>query len=154
MFVEKILRGPAFGGTLWMEQMETLDFAHVDMPAVLLVDDNKDLLWLMANFLKRGGFMVHTLDHAPTVKEVGNFAPVVIFLDVEIGRQNGVDTCLSIKGDAKLARTPVVLVSSHTNVRLREEAARCGADGYLQKPVEPGVLIGLAQRYAEMYRAA
>ena len=146
--------GPDFGRGDAMEQMETSDFDRVDMPAVLLVDDNKDLLWLMANFLKRSGFIVHTLDHAPTVEQVNALAPVVVFLDVEIGKQNGTDTCLSIKEDPDLANTAVVLVSSHTKELLREEAKLCGADGYLQKPVEPGVLIDLANRYAEERSAA
>lgn len=137
-----------------MEQMETRDFDQADMPTVLLVDDNTDLLWLMANFLKRGGFMVHTLEYAPTMEEVNSLAPAVVFLDVEIGKENGLDTCLSIKADPELSKTPVVLVSSHPKDVLRKEAAFCRADGFLQKPVEPGVLINLALRYAEKRNAA
>ena len=134
--------------------METSDFDRVEMPTVLLVDDNKDLLWLMANFLKRSGFTVHTLEHAPTVEQVNALSPVVVFLDVEIGKQNGVETCVRIKEDPNLAHVPVVLVSSHAKEFLKQEAEMCGADGYLQKPVEPGMLIHLANQYAEARNAA
>ena len=154
-FVEFREVGLLFGaGITQMATMETQDFDRVDMPVVLLVDDNKDLLWLMSNFLERGGFMVHALDRAPTVDEVNTIAPVVVFLDVEIGSVNGMDTCLKIKGDPQLAKTPVFLVSSHAKDKLEQEAERCNADGYFQKPVEPGVLIDLAQRYAEKRNAA
>ena len=137
-----------------MEQMETSDFDRVEMPTVLLVDDNKDLLWLMSNFLKRGGFVVQTFDHAPTLDQIQEFAPVVVFLDIQIGKQNGLETCTRIKEDPNLAHLPVVLVSSHAKEFLKEEAKMCGADGYLQKPVEPGVLIQLANHYAEQRNAA
>jgi CheY-like chemotaxis protein len=143
----KARSGPLFGP--W-PCMIGLDHAEKPVsPAVLLVDDNRDLLWLMGNFLERNGFRVHARHHAPSLDEVDALAPVVVFLDVEIGDRNGTETCADIKGHPGLENTPVVLVSSHSEDQLRQEAAACRADGWLAKPVEPGTLIRIARGYAQ-----
>lgn len=142
--------GPLFGPGPRMAALA--DMERGVAPAVLLVDDNRDLLWLMGNFLERHGFRVHAWHRAPTAEEVDAMAPVVVFLDVEIGDRNGLETCAHIKGHPGLGETPVVLVSSHSQEQLRREATECRADGWLEKPVEPDTLIRLARGYAQGQR--
>ncbi len=116
---------------------------------LMLVDNDKDLLWLMTHALQRRGFVVKAFDHAPTLAQVRSVRPSVIFLDVEIGEESGEEVCGKIKGGAEPSRVPVILISSHPMDRLRETALRCGADGYLAKPFDVEHMIRSVHQYAK-----
>lgn len=128
-----------------MERSETQKKAAT----LMLVDDDKDLLWLMSQALKRRGFTVKAFDHAPSMAQVMEVRPSVIFLDVEIGSENGEDVCEKIKGEPGSSVVPVILVSSYPKEKLRETALRCGADGYLTKPFDLERMSQLAHHYGE-----
>lgn len=128
-----------------MERTET----HMEAPTLMLVDDDKDLLWLMSHALKRRGFVVKAFDHAPSMAQVRDVQPTVIFLDVDIGTESGEEVCGKIKGGTTSPQIPVILISSHPMDRLRETALRCGADGYMTKPFDVERMSRLALQYAE-----
>lgn len=121
---------------------------------LMLVDDDTDLLWLMSHALKRRGFQVRTFSHAPSLDQVRDIHPSVIFLDVDMGMESGEDVCGQIKGQADSARVPVILLSSHGMDRLKETALRCGADGYMTKPFDAERMTMLAHQYAKQRPAA
>ncbi|MEO5584820.1 MAG: response regulator [Flavobacteriales bacterium] len=133
-----------------MERSET----HRKAATLMLVDDDKDLLWLMSHALKRRGFIVKAFDHAPSIAQVKDVRPSVIFLDVDIGTESGEEVCGKIKGSADLSAYPVILLSSHPNDSLRKVASRCGADGYMTKPFDVERMSQLADHYAGLRPAA
>lgn len=122
---------------------------HKEATTLMLVDDDKDLLWLMSHALERRGFEVKAFDHAPSMAQVRDVHPSVIFLDVDIGAESGEDVCGKIKGKEGSAQVPVILISSHPTDRLRESALRCGADGYMTKPFDLECMSQVARHYSK-----
>jgi CheY-like chemotaxis protein len=116
---------------------------------IMWVDDDRDLLWLMARTLGRQGFLVKTFDHPPSWEQVTQSRPSVIFLDVDLGTEDGVEVCDAIKHDRRGRSIPVVLVSAQAPEKLRAAAKACGADGHVSKPFDPRRIVELAQHYAE-----
>jgi CheY-like chemotaxis protein len=57
-----------------------------------------------------------------------------IFLDVQMPGMDGFVTCAKIHETALNARTPVVFVTSHTDIASREKAAQAGGSGFIPKP--------------------
>ena len=144
---------------LWFVLWNCIVMDHLndttEVPSTIMwVDDDADLLWLMSRTLGRKGFDVRTTDHAPTCEQVLEAHPVVVFLDVDLGEENGVDVCRLIKRDERSASIPVVLVSAQPRERLKKSAASCGADGFITKPFDPGRIVHLAERYANQEHAA
>ena len=124
--------------------------AHI--PCILLIDDDIDLLQLMKSTLEKDGFVVEAMSQAPSREDLRRLRPDLIFLDVEIGAENGAALCHSIKHDHEQAR-PVVLISGHAGDTLRSEAA-CGlADGFLAKPFSMRELREKAAYFADAITA-
>jgi CheY-like chemotaxis protein len=61
----------------------------------------------------------------------------VIFLDVEMPGMDGYAACVKIRKTALNARTPVVFVTSHSDMESRAKAALAGGHDLLPKPAMP-----------------
>lgn len=115
-------------------------------PLILLVDDDQDLLELMSQALKKDGHRVKTMSTAPGHDELERIRPALIFMDVELGEENGAALCHAVKRDAALFGA-VVLISGHPDDLLRTEAAAGGADAFLAKPFSMKALRDWANYY-------
>lgn len=113
---------------------------------ILLVDDDQDLLQLMKNTLERDGHHVETLSTAPSHADLMRLRPNLVFMDVELGGENGAALCRAVKHDAA-AVGAVVLISGHPDDLLRSEAATGGADAFLAKPFNMQALRDWATFY-------
>lgn len=113
---------------------------------ILLVDDDQDLLQLMKNTLEKDGHHVETLSTAPSHEDLVRLRPNLVFMDVELGSENGAALCHAVKHDAA-AVGAVVLISGHADDLLRSEAAMGGADAFLAKPFNMQALRDWATFY-------
>ncbi len=102
-------------------------------PTILLVDDDTDLLHLMKATLEKDGHRVETLTDAPSHEDLVRLHPSLIFMDVELGLENGAAICRALKHDPAVGG-PVVLISGHADELLRSMADIGGADAFLTKP--------------------
>lgn len=100
---------------------------------ILLVDDDVDLLALMSKSLEKQGFHVEARRTAPSAADLHRLHPAIVFMDVELGQENGAAVCHAMKHHGDGPR-PVILMSGHAPDVLRTEAAMGQADGCLTKP--------------------
>jgi CheY-like chemotaxis protein len=106
---------------------------------ILLVDDEEDILEIVADRLTFYGFAVRTApDGIACLEAVRQAAPDLILLDLRIPR---------LDGKAVLARlrhicpgVPVVIISASSERDAAEEALAQGATAYLLKPFQPADL--------------
>jgi PAS domain S-box-containing protein len=112
------------------------------MARILLVEDDRDLCAAMARTLRSEGYEVlEAHDGASCLKEARLFLPDLVILDVVLPDSEGTEVCSALKEIPELTGTHVLMISGvRLDPRDREYAFRGGADGYLVKPVEPGVL--------------
>ncbi len=113
----------------------------------MVVDDDRDLLFLIQRVLRREGLEVEAFSTPPTMHQVKGIDPGVIFLDVELGTQSGEQVCRQLKDAGIKEDLPVVLISAKPVEDLREAAVRCGADFYLAKPFDMRGLARVAKEY-------
>lgn len=133
--------------------MQTQHSAHhtadaIERPSVMVVDDDEDLLRMAKLVLERKGFHVETRNAAPDWQDLQRTAPAVIFMDIALGTENGMEACLAIKSNEQFASLPVILISGQGETRLREEVERSHADGFLSKPFSSDLLVQLSRHYA------
>ena len=114
---------------------------------ILLVDDDQDLLQLMKTTLEKDGHHVETCSTAPSHADLVRLRPNLVFMDVELGKENGAAICYAVKHDAA-AVGAVVLISGHADDLLRSEAEIGGADAFLAKPFNMRALRDWATYYA------
>jgi CheY-like chemotaxis protein len=107
---------------------------------VLLVDDNPKALEILELRLK-------TLGHRTTIAQNGEIAlglvererPDVIVLDVTMPEMNGYQACRAIKRiDPQI---PIIILTAKAEPADRFWATQSGADEFLNKPIDPAVVV-------------
>ena len=107
---------------------------------VLIVDDEKSFLDVLAPFLKRAGFLVETaLDGNTALARIKQFEPDVIVLDVLIPEPDGREVCRRLRALGNW--TPIIMLSQIGDPQERAMSLGEGADDYLNKPFDPGELV-------------
>lgn len=72
---------------------------------------------------------------------MGKFHPQVVFSEVLMGNENGIDICKNIR--AEYPDTTVYIVSNYRSMNLINKAMEAGMENYLTKPVAKKTLLGL-----------
>jgi two-component system alkaline phosphatase synthesis response regulator PhoP len=114
---------------------------------ILLVDDDPDFVEAVSLVLKPKKFDVVTAYNGiEGLKKAMSEKPDLIVLDVMMPEKDGYAVCRELKSDPKMSHIPVLLltaVASHvpTTRYTQEMGLETEADDYLDKPVEPEVLV-------------
>jgi len=111
-------------------------------PLVMIVDDSLTVRKITSRLLAREGFDVLTAkDGVDALQVLGEHTPDVILLDIEMPRMDGFEFTKTIKGDAKNAHIPIIMITSRTAEKHRNRAAELGVDLYLGKPYQEDELL-------------
>lgn len=116
-------------------------------PKVLIVDDQPLNLHLLYNILQPHYEVFAATSGAQAVALAASAAPAAVLMDVLMPGMDGLAACAAIKGSARCAAIPVLLVSSqHGNAELRAGRA-AGAAGFIAKPIEPADVLARLRRH-------
>ena|SRR5258708_33123286 len=112
------------------------------MKKILIVDDDKDLLVSMKALFEKNGFDIAvTISCDEGFLILNSFKPDLVFLDINVGGQDGREMCKKIKEDADYKHIPVILISSdHEALKLYNEY---GATSFIKKPLQFSMLLDL-----------
>ncbi|MEZ4791696.1 MAG: response regulator [Flavobacteriales bacterium] len=101
----------------------------------LVVDDDADILQLMAGLLERRGYSVRVARTGSQAMAMVGFTPLVVFLDIGLPDLNGYDVCKHLRSSPECANAYIVAVTGRDepNDLLRE--ANAGFDRHVSKPM-------------------
>jgi len=114
---------------------------------ILIVDDDPDLVNAVTIILKSKKYEVAAAyDGNEGLAKAKTEKPDLIVLDVMMPQKDGYAVCKELKADGTLSKIPVLLltaVASHvaTTRYTQQMGMETEADDYLDKPVEPEVLV-------------
>lgn len=109
---------------------------------VLVVDDEKDLLELVAFNLTNAGFRVVTAaTGAEALQQAREKLPDLIVLDILLPDLPGLEVCRILKSEAKTRTIPIVFLTAKGEEIDRVVGFELGADDYVTKPFSPRELI-------------
>ena len=113
-------------------------------PAVLLVDDDKSLIAVVARRLLREGFRVRTAESGPkALAELESDWPAIIVVDLMMPRMDGFELCRRIK---RIADLPIIVLSALDSSESKVFALEEYAEDYITKPFDPDELVARIQR--------
>jgi two-component system, chemotaxis family, chemotaxis protein CheY len=103
---------------------------------ILIVDDFSTMRRIVKNLLNDLGYTNTTeADDGKTawpLLQAGNFEFVVT--DWNMPGMTGIELLKAIRGDARIAKTPVLMVTAEAQREQIIEAAQAGVNGYIIKP--------------------
>lgn len=126
----------------------TVEVADIsgDKPCVLVVDDNKDIVWLIKESLSSA----YTIEEAFSVEEalllMEKQTPALIITDIMMPDIDGLELISRIKSDKFTRHIPVIVVSARISENDQAEGLDLGADAYLTKPFSSVVLCSVVNR--------
>lgn len=113
------------------------------MQKIFLVEDDKTISQLVAKNLTNWGYQVKEVKDFQTIlKQIDDFQPHLIILDISLPFFNGYYWCQEIR---KTSRVPIMFLSSHDQPMDIVMAINMGADDFVTKPFEMTVLLAKIQ---------
>ncbi|MBN1771847.1 MAG: response regulator [Deltaproteobacteria bacterium] len=121
--------------------------------SILIVDDSRANLRLLAALVKRGGLV-------PRPVTSGRFAveaavadpPDLVLLDIAMPEMSGLEVCRSFKQDARLRTIPVIFISGLQAVDEKVEAFRAGGIDYISKPFQEQEVLARIKTHLHLRR--
>src|SRR6266705_7122571 len=102
---------------------------------ILIVDDDRDSVDLLAEWLTMGGYEVTSAkDGQEALRRVPADRPDLVLLDLLIPPPDGLQVMRAIKRDRVLSTIPVVVMTVKRDVKSKVECLKSGADDYIVKP--------------------
>jgi chemosensory pili system protein ChpA (sensor histidine kinase/response regulator) len=125
------------------------------VPLVLVVDDSITVRRVTQRLLTREGYRVAlAADGLQALERLAEELPAVVLSDIEMPRMDGFDLARNIRGDARLAHLPIVMITSRIAEKHREHAKELGVNHYLGKPYSEEELLSLVKHYCAQAVAA
>lgn len=107
--------------------------------AVLLVDDDRDLVDVLTYILRREGYEVlAAFDGEQGWSRFQQDEPELVVLDANMPGLDGMEVCKRIR---EVAKTPVIMLTARTEEADIVQALGLGADDYITKPFSPRQLV-------------
>jgi len=111
-------------------------------PVVMVVDDSLTVRKITSRLLEREGYQVITAkDGVDALQQLKDNMPAVMLVDIEMPRMDGFDLTKNVRADPRLARIPIVIISSRTADKHRNQAAQLGVNAFLGKPYQEAELL-------------
>ena len=112
------------------------------MHTVLVVDDEADILDLIAFNLQRQGLKVLTArDGLSAVFLAKEHQPDLIVLDLMLPGRDGFGVFKDLRGDTRTSQIPVIMLTARGELDDRITGLELGADDYVTKPFSPKELV-------------
>jgi DNA-binding response OmpR family regulator len=109
---------------------------------VLIVDDEPDILELLAYNLHKEGFeVVKASNGQEAVTKALERLPDAIVLDIMMPEMDGFEACKAIRANAATSAIPVIFLTAKSGEIDEILGLELGADDYIQKPISPRLLV-------------
>lgn len=109
---------------------------------VLVVDDEADIVALVAYHLAKAGYGVATAANGATALEKARRErPALVVLDLMLPDMSGFDVLESLRADEATKHVAVLLLTARREEPDRIRGLSLGADDYLMKPFSPQELV-------------
>src|SRR6266436_5256142 len=124
------------------------------MKKVLVIDDNPTIVELIKYAVNLQGSyeVVVAYDGVQGLERVYTERPDCVIIDVKMPRMDGYQLVRCLRGDARTADTPLIILSAMTREEDQMAGLLSGVDEYLTKPFKPSALNAAIERVLRLTR--
>jgi len=109
---------------------------------IIVVEDTFDDRQLISTILEHHGIRVYvTKNGNECLSLLDQVIPTLIVTDLAMPDRDGWQTLAALRGDARTAHIPVVVVTAYDSIDVAEDAFRAGFNGYFAKPIDPQTFV-------------
>ena len=109
---------------------------------ILYVEDNEFNRKIVRQLLAKTSYrLVEAMDGEAGVAAALAAPPDLILMDIQLPKMSGLDATRQLRGDARTAAVPIIVVTSFALSGDDQKAKAAGATAYLAKPYSPRELL-------------
>ena len=109
---------------------------------VLIVEDERDVVDLLALNLRKAGFSISmAMDGAAGLQKARGEKPAFVILDLMLPKMPGLEICKILKSDPATRQIPIMMLTAKAEEIDRVVGLEFGADDYVTKPFSPREVV-------------
>ena len=109
------------------------------MVDILIVEDNKELLELLTDFLRAEGYTISTAENGERALSLfEKYGAKLVLLDINLPGIDGFGVCEKIRNQGN---TPVIMLTARVSKEDKLNGLILGADDYIEKPYDIDILL-------------
>ena len=117
---------------------------------LLIIEDNQRNRYLLTFLLTNRGHEVFEAETGPIGLEMAiEINPDLILLDIQLPEMDGYTVMRHLKQHPELKLIPVVAVTSYAMSGDRQKCLDAGAEGYIEKPIDPATFVFEVEQYLQ-----
>ncbi|MFN3397099.1 MAG: Hpt domain-containing protein [Sulfurimicrobium sp.] len=129
--------------SLLAQRQTTVQQPPAALPVIMIVDDSLTVRKITSKLLTREGYQVVTAkDGVDALQALEDVTPRVMLVDIEMPRMDGFELTKNVRGNARTASIPIIMITSRTAEKHRNYAQELGVNVYLGKPYQEEELLG------------
>jgi CheY-like chemotaxis protein len=78
----------------------------------------------------------------------------LVFMDLQMPVMGGYEAATRIRAEERFGKLPIIAMTAHASVEERQRCLSIGMNDHLSKPIDPGLLFEIAERYFQPAEAA
>lgn len=124
---------------------------EADVPRVvaLIVEDSISTRKSLAEFMQDLNYEVYTAkDGVEAIEVMRKQCPNIVLTDLEMPRMNGLELTSHLRSNEDTKDIPVIMITSRTTEKHRQEAEAIGVNEYLSKPYQEDLLLEKVRQLA------
>jgi CheY-like chemotaxis protein/two-component sensor histidine kinase len=127
-------------------KFRAIQFDEKHKPTILLVEDTKEVVMMLKDYLELAGYNVFTAqDGIDGIVQARHVRPDLILMDVQMPHMDGFETTRKLRSDPNFRYTPIIALTALAMPHDRERCLEAGMDEYMSKPVNLKALARLIQ---------
>ncbi|MCF8092979.1 MAG: response regulator [Desulfotignum sp.] len=115
---------------------------------LLIIEDNPQNFYMMRFLLEKSGYAVIGAETGREgIDEALHHRPRAILLDIQLPEMDGYAVAAELKSLPYVADIPIIAVTSYAMAGDKEKVLAAGADGYIEKPINPDTFVDQIRKY-------
>lgn len=125
-----------------------------DLPTLLVVDDDPDILRVVKFYLTKQKYLVHSARSGKEALEIMHQEANIelVLSDVMMPEMNGLDLLSTIRKDERYSEVPVILISAEGETSRKVTGLNLGADDFITKPFNFDELMARVKNHVRLRR--
>ena len=115
---------------------------------ILVVEDNKENLYLVSFILKQNQYeVIFAADGIQAIEKAKAEKPTLILMDMQLPKLDGYEATKKIKEIPGFKNIPIIALTSYAMPGDKEKALSAGCTGYIKKPISPETFMTDIEKY-------
>ena len=112
------------------------------MKRILIVDDSPTIRKFIGYVLRKKGYAIDEAeDGMDAMEKLGSLETDLIIVDLNMPNMDGISFVKNLRNSYYNLDLPVVMLTTTSDEELKEEAMKAGVNMFLNKPIQPEVLV-------------